>query len=109
MTLGESRHDVLTQQLEVSRHLIVFNEPASPEVEDEYNAWYGGDHLPRILASVQTITSAKRYRIAPGRNSPIPGAPRYLTIYDTFPRVRGDLSRRPPRHFGWAVAGGLVA
>ena len=50
--------------------LIVFNEPASPEVEEEYNAWYGGDHVPQILASVPTITGAKRYRIAPGRTPP---------------------------------------
>jgi hypothetical protein len=62
--------------------LIVVNEPASPEVEEEYNAWYDGDHLPHFLASVPTITGAKRYRIAPGQNSPIPGAPRYLAIYD---------------------------
>ena len=61
---------------------IVFNEPASPEVDQEYNAWYDGDHVPQILASVPTITGAKRYRIAPGQNSSIPGAPRYLTIYD---------------------------
>jgi hypothetical protein len=31
---------------------------------------------------VPTITGAKRYRIAPGQNSAIPGAPRYLAIYD---------------------------
>jgi|SRR6478752_8431915 hypothetical protein len=62
--------------------LIVFNEPASPEVEEEYNAWYDGDHLPQILANVPAITAAKRYRIAPGQNSAIPGAPRYLVIYD---------------------------
>jgi hypothetical protein len=36
MTLGESRHDVLTQQLELSHHLIVVYEPALPEVEDKY-------------------------------------------------------------------------
>ncbi|MGA7052414.1 MAG: hypothetical protein WBZ37_14300 [Mycobacterium sp.] len=53
-----------------------------PEVEQEYNAWYDGDHLPQILASVPTITGAKRYRIAPGQNSSIPGAARYLAIYD---------------------------
>lgn len=62
--------------------LIVFNEPASPEVEEECNAWYDGDHLPQILASVPTIKGAKRYRIAPGQNSSVPGAPRYLAIYD---------------------------
>ncbi|MBI3227626.1 MAG: hypothetical protein HYZ39_21470 [Mycolicibacterium cosmeticum] len=62
--------------------LIVFNEPASAEVEAEYNAWYDGDHLPQILANVPAVTGAKRYRIAPGQNSAIPGAPRYLAIYD---------------------------
>ena len=46
--------------------LIVFNEPASADVEDEYNTWYDGDHVPQILANVPTITGAKRYRIAPG-------------------------------------------
>lgn len=62
--------------------LIVFNEPASPDAEMEYNAWYDGDHLLQILASVATITGAQRYRLADGQTSPIPGAPRYLAIYD---------------------------
>lgn len=61
---------------------LVFNEPASPEVEAEYNAWYDGDHLPQILENVPAITGAKRFRIVPGQDLALPGAPRYLAIYD---------------------------
>ena len=53
-----------------SGKLIVFNEPASAEVEQDYNAWYDGNHLPQILASVPTISGAKRYRIAQDRTPP---------------------------------------
>jgi hypothetical protein len=84
--------------------LIVFNEPASPEVEEEYNAWYDGDHLPQILASVPTITGAKRYRIAPGQNSSIPGAPRYLAIYD----IEADDVMDAFRQLGRATMDGKV-
>lgn len=62
--------------------LLVFNEPKSPEVEAEFNAWYDGDHLPQILEHVPTITGAKRYRIAPDQDLLLPGAPRYLSVYD---------------------------
>jgi hypothetical protein len=62
--------------------LIVFNEPDSPEVEAEYNAWYDGDHVPQILEHVPAITGAKRFRILPGQEIALPGSPRYLAIYD---------------------------
>jgi hypothetical protein len=62
--------------------LIVFNEPKSPEVEDEYNAWYDGDHVPQILEHVPAITGAQRYRIRPGQDWSLRGAPRYLAVYD---------------------------
>jgi hypothetical protein len=84
--------------------LIVFNEPASPEVEEEYNAWYDGDYLTQILASVPTITGAKRYRLAPGQNSSIPGAPRYLAIYD----IEADDVMDAFRQLGQATMDGKV-
>jgi hypothetical protein len=62
--------------------LVVFNDPASPEVEADYNAWYDGDHVPQILQHVPAITAAKRFRIGPGQEMPLAGAPRYLAIYD---------------------------
>jgi hypothetical protein len=62
--------------------LVVFNEPKSPEEEAAYNAWYDGDHVPQILEHVPAITGAKRFRILPDQDLRIPGAPRYLAIYD---------------------------
>jgi hypothetical protein len=62
--------------------LLVFNEPRSPGVEDEYNAWYAGSHVPQILEHVPAITGATRFRIVPGQDLSLRGSPRYLTIYD---------------------------
>jgi hypothetical protein len=84
--------------------LIVFNEPLSPEAEDAYNAWYDGDHVPQILASVATITGATRYLLAPGQTSAIPGAPRYLAIYD----IEADDVLDAYRQLGQAVRDGKV-
>ena len=94
-----------TRELTMARgKLIVLNEPASPEVEEEYNAWYDGDHLPQILANVPTITGAKRYRIAPGQHSAIPGAPRYLSIYD----IEADIVMDAYAQLGQATKDGKV-
>jgi hypothetical protein len=84
--------------------LIVFNEPESAAVEDEYNAWYDDNHVPQILANVPTITGATRYRIAPGQSSAIPGAPRYLAIYD----IEADNVMDAFKQLGQATVDGQV-
>ena len=61
---------------------IVFNEPNSPEVDTEYNAWYSDTHLAQILAHCPSITAASRFKLVPGQENPVPGAPNYMAIYD---------------------------
>jgi hypothetical protein len=84
--------------------LIVFNEPASPEVEAEYNSWYDGDHVPHILEHVPAITGAQRFRIAPGQDLPLPGAPRYLAVYD----IEADNVMEALQQLGQATQDGRI-
>jgi hypothetical protein len=83
---------------------IVFNEPKTPEAEADYNAWYDGDHVPQILEHVPAITGARRFRIAPGQDVPIPGAPRYLAIYD----IEADNVMEAFQQLGQATQDGKV-
>jgi len=53
--------------------LLVTMEPA-PAAEEEFNAWYDGEHLPERLA-VPGFESARRYVC-------VEGFPRYLALYD---------------------------
>jgi hypothetical protein len=84
--------------------LFVFNEPTSPEVEAEYNAWYDGQHVPEILEHVPAITGAKRYRIAPNQDLRLPGTPRYLSVYD----IEADDVTDAVKQLGQAVGAGKV-
>ena len=53
--------------------LLVTMEPA-PAAEEEFNAWYDGEHVPERLA-VPGFETARRYVC-------IEGFPRYLALYD---------------------------
>jgi len=62
--------------------MLVFTDPSSPDVEDEFNDWYDSTHLPDIFKAAPGIKSATRYRLA---ESPAPGAEmpnRHLAIYE---------------------------
>jgi hypothetical protein len=62
--------------------MFVYTEPASAEVEDEYNRWYDEQHLPEVCAW-PGVTGARRYRLdraSPGARRST--AARYLAIYD---------------------------
>jgi hypothetical protein len=62
--------------------MFVYTEPASAEVEDEYNRWYDEQHLPEVCAW-PGITGARRYRLdraSPGARRST--AARYLAIYE---------------------------
>jgi hypothetical protein len=62
--------------------MLVFTDPSSPDVEDEYNAWYDSAHIPDIFKAAPGIKSATRYRLA---ESPAPGVEmpnRHLAIYE---------------------------
>lgn len=56
---------------------VVLSNPTEGR-EDEYNAWYDGDHLRDVLA-VPGVTGARRSRLVQSRE-PLPH--RYMAIYD---------------------------
>jgi hypothetical protein len=45
----------------------------APEIEDEFNAWYSTEHLPR-LAAIRGVMCARRFRA-------IDGSSRYVAVY----------------------------
>jgi hypothetical protein len=68
--------------------MLAFTKPVSAAVEDEYNRWYTGKHLPD-LTKVPGLISATRYKLdntveaMPG----VSGDPRgYLALYE----IEGD-------------------
>jgi hypothetical protein len=63
----------------VSRYRMVVLSNAAAGREDEFNEWYGGQHISDILA-IDGIESAQRFRLPgePGPTDPY----RYLAIYE---------------------------
>ncbi len=64
-----------------------------PDLLDEYNAWYGEEHLPRLV-KVPGILRARRF-------SALAGAPHFLTAYDladrdAFESPAGLVARKTP-------------
>jgi len=63
--------------------MVVGSNPVSPEQADEYNRWYGEDHLTDVLA-VAGFTAARRYTLSPVR--PMAGTEAspygYLAVYE---------------------------
>jgi hypothetical protein len=64
-----------------------------PELLDEYNAWYGEEHLPRLV-KVPGILRARRF-------TALAGAPLFLTAYDltdrhAFESPEGLVARKTP-------------
>ena len=45
------------------------------ELEDEFNTWYDGEHIPEKVGRVPGFLRARRYKALDGR-------PNYLAIYD---------------------------
>ncbi len=65
----------------------------APDLLDEYNAWYGEEHLPRLV-KVPGILRARRFTATAGE-------PRYLTAYDltdrdAFESPEGLVARKTP-------------
>jgi hypothetical protein len=62
--------------------MLVFTDPSSPDVEDEYNAWYDSTHVPDIFKAASGVKAATRYRLA---ETPAPGVElpnRHLAVYE---------------------------
>jgi hypothetical protein len=73
------RHQKRKQDRMPKAIIAAFSNPASPEVEDEFNTWYDQVHLQEILG-IPGVTAGTRYRLADGAN-PFPQPHRYLAIY----------------------------
>lgn len=58
--------------------LLVLTQPASPQVEDEYNVWYTGTHAPEGLA-VPGYTHVTRYKAFAGWD---PFPQKYLSLHE---------------------------
>ena len=62
---------------------IVFTNPASPELEDEYNRFYAEVHIPELLGR-PGFHGARRFRLAESAQQPVGAIAdySYVTIYD---------------------------
>lgn len=76
--------------------LFVQSNPASPDREDEFNAWYSGVHIPEVC-DVPGVTGASRYKVSdasPGG----PGDNAYSAVYeleaDDLSAVLGEIASR---------------
>ena len=76
--------------------LMVLTRPASPDREEEFNAWYNGTHLPQVLASAG-FTGGRRLKAVEPKG---PGAPPqdYLALYevqtDDLPATLAEVGAR---------------
>lgn len=62
--------------------LVVQSGPSDPAREEEYNQWYGGTHVPEVLA-VPGIVGARRYRVHGGGDAGAdPSSHPYVAIYE---------------------------
>jgi hypothetical protein len=62
--------------------MLVFTDPSSPDVEDEYNDWYDSTHVADVLKAAPDVKAVTRYRLA---ESPAPGFElpnRHLAVYE---------------------------
>jgi hypothetical protein len=62
--------------------MLVFTDPSSPDVEDEYNAWYDSTHVADVFKAAPSVKAATRYRVA---ESPAPGTElptRHMAVYE---------------------------
>jgi hypothetical protein len=63
--------------------LMVYSDPSSPDLEDEYNRWYHETHLPEVI-DVPGFVAASRYRVTAVNmlNEPWVVSQRYLAVYE---------------------------
>lgn len=62
---------------------VVGTQP-SPEMDDKYNNWYNGTHIPQLLPC-EHLRGATRYKILPGTQGEYPA---YIALYD-FRNLKG--------------------
>jgi hypothetical protein len=59
--------------------ITVSTEPVSSDRLAEFHEWYDSVHIPEILATIDGITSAQRFRVSP--SGPAHPDQSYLAIY----------------------------
>jgi hypothetical protein len=59
------------------KYILIVASESAPEKEKEYNDWYTDKHIPDMFAC-KFMKKATRYKVA----GEIPGAAKYLTIYE---------------------------
>ncbi len=62
----------------MAKYVMVVASSAQPGRDDEYNAWYDGEHIHDICA-LPGVMSGKRFSAVPSPN-PVPG--QYLALYE---------------------------
>jgi hypothetical protein len=69
--------------------MAVFSNPASPDVEGEYNAWYDSVHLKELTA-LPGISRATRYRVSDSVDAV---DHRYVALYELDEPVEAVLAQ----------------
>lgn len=64
--------------------MVVLINPASEQVEAEFNRWYDEVHIPQVVERIPGVTGATRLRLSKEQLLPAEALPsrRYLTVYD---------------------------
>jgi hypothetical protein len=77
------------------RYVMVVPSSAQPGRDDDYNAWYDGEHIHDIC-SLPGVLSGRRFVASDASPNPVPG--RYLAIYeietDDIGSVVAEMGRR---------------
>lgn len=61
--------------------LIVRTNPTSPEVEDEFNAWYDSTHVPEVVA-LPGVANGRRARLSEVQFRSAAHEFRYVAMYE---------------------------
>ena len=81
--------------------LLVLTNPGSADVEDEYNQWYTGQHVPEGL-QVPGYECATRYKAFPGWQ---PFAQNYLSLHELEVDSVDDVKRVCDEHIRFVTEG----
>lgn len=93
VTLLQQTQEVGQSKKQHTPFVYLVHTDIEPELLDEYNAWYGDEHLPRLV-KVPGILRARRF-------TAVAGAPMFLTAYDltdrhAFESPEGLVARKTP-------------
>ena len=61
--------------------IFVIGTQCNPELEEKFNNWYSGTHIPMLLES-KWVDRITRYKLAPAVEGRYPALAKYLAIYE---------------------------